>query len=82
MLFTHDRGSDETLDLLASEVIARLWDSAPSSIRVRCRTRADLDAGARCAPFVGRLSSQTAGPPSAATPSQAEQWLQKVDVSG
>jgi hypothetical protein len=24
VLFTHDRGSDETLELLASEVIARL----------------------------------------------------------
>jgi len=24
VLFTHDRGSDETLDLLASDVIARL----------------------------------------------------------
>ena len=38
VLFTHDRGSDETLELFASDVMARLWDSAPSSIRVRCRS--------------------------------------------
>ena len=62
VLFTHDRGSDETLELFASDVLARLKGFCAVIDRVRCRSACRSGpAGARCAPFVGRLSSQTAG---------------------